>query len=124
MSASVTLTPATVNSLSANIDGNGCASAEKPARMPLRAAIARPMVATTIGIRPNLSSGSAMPRLNAQPRIATATRQVATKASGNGKPIAPKPSIMKAGSMTNSPCAKLIVPLACQSSVNPSAASE
>ena len=30
---------------------------------------------------------------------------------------------MKAGSITNSPCAKLIVPEACHSSVKPSAAS-
>ena len=90
--------------------------------MPLRAAIARPMVATTIGIRPNLSSGSAMPRLNAQPSTATATRQVSKKASGSGAPIEAKASIMKAGSITNSPCAKLIVPLACHKSVKPSAA--
>ena len=91
--------------------------------MPLRAAIARPMVATTIGISPKRSSGSAMPRLKAQPSTTTATTQVSTKASGSGGPAAIRPSIMKAGSITNSPWAKLIVPEACHSSVKPRAAS-
>ena len=45
------------------------------------------------------------------------------KASHSGSPAAMQASIMKAGSITNSPCAKLIVPLACQSKVKPSAAS-
>ena len=64
-----------------------------------------------------------MPRLKAQPSTTTATQQVARNAIGSGKPIAPKASIMNAGSMTNSPWAKLIVPLACHSRVKPSAAS-
>jgi hypothetical protein len=64
-----------------------------------------------------------MPRLKAQPSTSTATPQVARKASGSGSPAAPKASITKAGSITNSPWAKLIVPEACHSSVKPSAAS-
>ena len=86
-------------------------------------AIARPMVATTMGIMPNLNSGSTTPRLKAQPSSATATKQVSAKLSIKGAPNEAKASMMKAGSMTNSPWAKLIVPLACHSRVKPSAAS-
>jgi hypothetical protein len=86
-------------------------------------AIDRPSVATTIGMRPNLSSGSAMPRLKPHPSTNTATTHVSAKLTSSGRPIALKASIMKAGSITNSPCAKLMVPLACQSSVKPRAAS-
>ncbi len=63
-----------------------------------------------------------MPRLKPQPSTITATMQVSMKLTSSGRPIELKASIMKAGSMTNSPCAKLIVPLACHSSVKPSAA--
>ena len=39
-----------------------------------------------------------------------------------GRPaVLMKNNIRKAGTMTNSPCAKLMVPDACHSSVNPSA---
>ena len=86
-------------------------------------AIDSPMVATTIGIMPWRSSGSAMPRLKPQPSTTTATPQVQAKAASSGRPSAPKASITKAGSITNSPCAKLMVPEACHSSVKPSAAS-
>ena len=91
--------------------------------MPLRIAIDRPMVATTIGIMPYLNSGSTTPRLNTQPSRKIATRQAARKAASSGSPADTKAIMMKAGSITNSPCAKLIVPLACHSSVKPSAAS-
>ena len=81
------------------------------------------MVATTMGIMPNLNKGSTTPRLNNQPSTTTDNTQLAPKLSTNGKPAAIKPSIMKAGSITNSPCAKLMVPEACHSKVKPRAAS-
>ena len=52
-----------------------------------------------------------------------ATAQVTRNASQSGAPAAMQNSIPNAGSITNSPCAKLIVPDACHSSVKPSAAS-
>ncbi len=76
-----------------------------------------------MGIMPNFSSGSAMPRLKPQPSTTTATTQVNAKLTSSGSPSALNASIMKAGSITNSPCAKLMVPLACHSKVKPSAAS-
>jgi len=82
----------------------------------------RPMVATTMGIMPNLKSGSTTKCLNNQPCTSTEPTMLAMNASHRGKPAAMPRIIMKAGSMTNSPCAKLIVPEACQSSVKPSAA--
>ena len=81
------------------------------------------MVATTIGIMPYLNKGSTTPRLKTQPSSSTASKIVNTKLTSNGAPIAMKPSNMKAGSMTNSPWAKLMVPEACHSSVKPKAAS-
>ena len=87
-------------------------------------AIDRPMVATTMGIMPNLNKGSTKPRLNTQPNTNTASTTVMVKLTAKGAPMLKKPSIMKAGSITNSPWAKLIVPLACHSSVKPRAASE
>ena len=81
------------------------------------------MVATTIGISPWRSSGSAMPRLKPQPSTTTPTTQVTMKAIGSGNPNAENASIVNAGSITNSPCAKLMVPLACHSRVKPRAAS-
>jgi hypothetical protein len=64
-----------------------------------------------------------MPRLNAHPSTSTATTQVSAKESSSGSFSAANASIMNAGSITNSPCAKLIVPEACHSKVKPSAAS-
>ena len=52
-----------------------------------------------------------------------AAAQVSPNDSHKGAPAAPKASIMKAGNITNSPCAKLMVPEACHNSVKPSAAS-
>ena len=80
------------------------------------------MVATTIGIMPKRSSGSTIDRLNAQPSTTTDTRHDNRNATSSGAPMAMKPSIMKAGSITNSPWAKLMVPAACHSRVKPSAA--
>jgi hypothetical protein len=80
------------------------------------------MVATTMGIMPNLNSGSTRPRLNTQPSRNAASTTVSTKLTASGAPRLRKPSIMKAGNMTNSPWAKLMVPLACQSRVKPKAA--
>jgi hypothetical protein len=98
--------------------------AEAGAHAVAHAAIARPMVATTMGISPNLSSGSAMPRLKAQP--STPTASTSREHEGHRqrrRPRPMKPSIAKAGSITNSPWAKLMVPDACHSRVKPSAAS-
>jgi hypothetical protein len=52
----------------------------------------------------------------------TATTQVSRNAAGNGAPHHANASIVNAGSITNSPWAKLMVPEACHSSVKPSAA--
>jgi hypothetical protein len=86
-------------------------------------AIDKPMVATTMGIMPYLKRGSTTPRLNSQPSSSTASSAVHTKLTSMGAPSEIKPNIMKAGSITNSPWAKLMVPDACHSKVKPRAAS-
>ena len=77
----------------------------------------------TSGMTPCRISGSTIARLKPQPRISIAIAHVTTNATQSGAPAAAHTSIANAGSITNSPCAKLIVPDACQSSVKPSAAS-
>jgi hypothetical protein len=80
-------------------------------------------VAITRGITPWRIIGSTTTRLKPKPRTISETSNVAAKASGNGRPTwLRKNSMMKAGSMTISPSAKLIVPDACQSRVKPRAA--
>ena len=64
-----------------------------------------------------------MARLKPQPNTSIAAAQVTRNASHSGAPAATHASIANAGSITNSPCAKLIVPDACQSRVKPRAAS-
>ena len=76
-----------------------------------------------MGIMPYLNSGSTRPRLKDQPSISTERAQAARKASTSGTLALSRITMMKAGNITNSPCAKLIVPEACHSSVKPSAAS-
>jgi hypothetical protein len=85
-------------------------------------AIDRPMVATTMGIMPYLKSGSTRPLLNSQPSMTTESTTLIEKATVSGRPLCKATTIMKAGNITNSPWAKLIVPEACQSRVKPSAA--
>jgi hypothetical protein len=90
----------------------------------LRIAIARPMVATTMGIMPNLKqrvdhAALEQPSPARPPPAARSARRL----SSSGAPSGMNASIAKAGSITNSPWAKLIVPEACHSSVKPSAAS-
>ena len=78
----------------------------------------------TSGMTPCLSSGSTTAVLKPQPSTSIATRQASRNASQSGASATlRKNSIANAGSITNSPCAKLIVPDACHSSVKPSAAS-
>src|ERR1700712_4945961 len=84
--------------------------------------MARPIVATITGIIPKRSSGSAIARLKPQPSTITATMQVNANAARSGIPNDENASIVKAGSITKSPGAKLIVPDACHISVKPSAA--
>ena len=64
-----------------------------------------------------------MKYLKPAPSTTAAMTHVSRNASHSGEPTAMKNSIANAGSMTNSPCAKLITPAACQRSVKPSAAS-
>ena len=77
----------------------------------------------TSGMTPWRRSGSTTTRLKPQPSTTIDAAQVSRNDSQTGAPTAMKNSIVKAGSMTNSPWAKLMVPDACQSSVKPSAAS-
>ncbi len=77
----------------------------------------------TSGITPCLINGSTIAHLNPTPSTSIAATQVSRNASHSGAPNAMQNSIPNAGSMTNSPCAKLIVPDACHSKVKPSAAS-
>ena len=83
----------------------------------------KPMVATTMGIMPYLKRGSTKPRLNNQPSTRTDTTTLMAKLADNAMPLCSMMTMMKAGNMTNSPWAKLMVPEACQSKVKPSAAS-
>ena len=122
MSEPDTLTPATFNTTSGNTWGKGCGSELYPARTPLRMAIDKPMVATTMGIMPCLNKGSTSPRLNNQPNSSTATPHDNKKAKVRGRPWCSMMTITNAGSMTNSPWAKLMVPEACHSKVKPKAA--
>ena len=82
------------------------------------------MVEMTSGIGPCLISGSTIANLKASPSSSIETATAINAAIQNGTP---SPFIAinakKAGSMTNSPWAKLIVCEACQSRVKPTAAS-
>ena len=81
------------------------------------------MVATTIGIMPYLNKGSTKPRLNSHPSTKTDTTTLMAKLADSAMPLCSMMTMMKAGSMTNSPWAKLMVPEACHNKVKPSAAS-
>ena len=62
-------------------------------------------------------------RLKPMPSRIAETTQASRNASQSGAPCDAQISIVNAGSITNSPWAKLMVPDACHSSVKPSAAS-
>ena len=86
--------------------------------------MASAMVEITSGSTPWRMSGSTMMVLKIAPSTSTDSVIASKAASENGKPSHFIPaSAKKAGSMTNSPWAKLIVCDACQSRVNPTAAS-
>ncbi len=80
------------------------------------------MVEMTSGSTPCRSIGSTMRRLNSRPRTRSATTSPTTHAGQKRQPknfIAAR--MKKAGSITNSPCAKLMVCEVCHSSVKPTA---
>ena len=94
------------------------------------------MVAMASGSTPCFSIGSTSASFRPAPKISKNSSDATTNAAhgGIGTPsapawIMPKPSpfmaisTMTAGSMTKSPCAKLIVCEVCQTSVNPTSAS-
>ena len=82
-----------------------------------------PSVAITSGITPWRANGSTTARLKPAPSTSIDSGSVARNAQPSGRPVFRKNSIENAGSITISPSAKLMVPEACHSSVNPSAAS-
>ena len=78
----------------------------------------------TSGSTPWRRIGSTTRRLNSSPSTSSATSRPTSSASGKDRPpnfIAA--STKNAGSMTNSPCAKLIVCEVCHSSTKPTATS-
>ena len=81
------------------------------------------MVAIASGSTPCRSIGSTSSRLKAKPRIAVDSTKPMRIAAQNGSPAFIAASMKNAGSMTNSPCAKLMVCEVCQSSVKPTATS-
>src|SRR6185503_18742367 len=122
MSEYETLTPARSSCPSGNGLGNECGCASMPAFTVCLMPIERPSVAITSGITPCRMSGSTTIFLNPTPSSAMMTRHASRNAIQRGAPIPMKNRIENAGSITNSPCAKLIVPDACHSSVKPRAA--
>ena len=81
------------------------------------------IVAMASGSTPWRSIGSTSRRLKPQPRSSIVTAKPISTAAQKGRPILAAASMKKAGSMTNSPCAKLIVCEVCQSRVKPIATS-
>ena len=79
-------------------------------------------VATTTATTPLPRIGSTIQRLNAAPSTTTDSATATMNDAHSGRPNDMPISMANAGSMTNSPCAKLMVPAACQSSVKPRAA--
>ena len=78
----------------------------------------------TNGSTPWRSIGSTISRLNRTPSVTTETTAATPTAGQNDSPKCPMAMRMKnAGSMTNSPWAKLIVCDVCHSSVKPIATS-
>ena len=81
------------------------------------------MVEMTSGSTPWRISGSTMMALKSRPSISIASVMASSAASENGRPSHFMPASAKnAGSITNSPCAKLMVCDVCHSSVKPMAA--
>ena len=82
------------------------------------------MVETTSGSTPRLISGATTTKRNTTPSSSIEARTASTSAPRNGTPNHFMAiSARKAGTMTNSPCAKLMVCDVCHSSVKPIAAS-
>ena len=81
------------------------------------------MVAMASGSTPWRSIGSTSNRLNSKPSSRPDSTKPTRMAAQKGRPKCIAASIRKAGSMTNSPCAKLMVCDVCQSSAKPTATS-
>ena len=81
------------------------------------------MVAIASGSTPCRSIGSTSRRLKAKPRIAIDKREADQDRGPERQARVIAASMKKAGSITNSPWAKLIVCEVCQSSVKPIATS-
>ena len=81
------------------------------------------MVAIASGKTPWRIIGSTSRRLNSTPSTMADTRMPMTTAPQNGTPAPSAIRMKNAGSMTNSPCAKLMVCEVCHSSVKPIATS-
>ena len=79
------------------------------------------MVEITSGSTPCLSMGSTMMSLNTRPRSRSDSAMPMRMASQNGVPRYIASRMKNAGTMTNSPWAKLIVCDVCHSSVKPTA---
>jgi hypothetical protein len=80
-------------------------------------------VEMTSGSTPCRSMGSTTTRLKSTPSATTETAKPAASAQGSDRPSFIPASTKNAGSMTNSPCAKLMVCEVCQSRTNPIATS-
>ena len=114
--------PDSLNTSSPKMLGNGCGSALYAAFTNDFRPIDRPSVATTTATTPLPRIGSTIQFLKAAPSTRIDKPTATINDAHNGKPKDMPINIAKAGSMTNSPCAKLMVPAACHKSVKPSAA--
>ena len=116
-----TMRPNTEISPDGTTDGNGEASALKNCFTASLMPIASAMVAIASGSTPWRSIGSTSSSLKPNPNSSIDSRMPMMIASQNGRPACIAASIRNAGSMTNSPCAKLMVCEVCHSSVKPTA---
>ena len=103
------------------MEGNGEASALKNCFTASLMPIASAMVAIASGSTPWRSIGSTSSILKPRPSSSIDSSMPMMIASQNGAPTCIAASIRNAGSMTNSPCAKLMVCDVCHSSVKPTA---
>ena len=116
-----TTRPRIETSPAGTMEGNGDASALKNCFTASFMPIASAMVAIASGSTPCRSIGSTSSSLKPSPSSSSDSRMPRMIASQNGAPACITASIRNAGSMTNSPCAKLMVCDVCHSSVKPTA---
>ncbi|MGY4328087.1 hypothetical protein ACVWWG_002504 [Bradyrhizobium sp. LB7.2] len=105
------------------IEGKGEASALKNCFTASLMPIASAIVAIASGSTPWRIIGSTSSILKARPSSSIESRMPRMIASQNGAPACIAANIKNAGSITNSPCAKLMVCEVCHSSVKPTATS-